>query len=61
MSQQIIQNTHNFEYIMCDSDIKSFNLCTIDRPKISIKSYPVEFMQRLIVTNDDSIINNYNS
>ena len=36
-------------------------LCTIYKPKMSIKTYPVDFKQRLAVTDKDSILNKYKS
>ena len=61
MTQQVIQQTHNFEYTMCNCDVALLNLCIIYRHKMSVKSYTVDFKQRLIVTYDDSIIKKYTS
>ena len=61
MSQQIIQHSLNCEHVMCNSDVALFNLCTIYRSKMSVKSYSVDFKQLLTVTDKDSIINKYTS
>ena len=59
MSQQIIQHANNCEYTMWVGDIALLTLCIIDTPKMSIKTYHVDFMQGLTMTNKDPIINKY--
>ena len=61
MIQQIIQHSLNCEHVMCNSDVALLNLCTIYRLQMSVKSYTVDFKQRLTETDDDSIIKKYTS
>ena len=46
---------------MIISDITLLKLCNIYSSKISIKTYSVDFKQRVTVTDKDSVLNKYKS
>ena len=46
---------------MIISDVTLLKLCNIYGSKMSIKTYPADFKQRLTVTDKDSILNKYKS